>query len=277
MKKILLFLFLIPSFSFSQKMNCCKKSSTESFALLSKDNGFVSEHLSPLPINFVPLIGEMTTIKCKTGESTNAFVVKSQTPSKNWLFIFHEWWGLNDYIKQEAEKIAKELPNVNIIALDLYDGSIATDPEAARSLMEKTTDIRSRKIINCAIENAGATAKIATLGWCMGGGWSLQASLMTGKKSNGCVMYYGMPETDIEKLKKIETDVLGIFAVKDEWITPQVVESFESNMKQAGKTLTVKNYDTAHAFANPSNPKFDKQASAEAYTEMINYLKNKMK
>ncbi len=277
MKKILVILLLIPTFSFSQKMSCCKMSSTESFAILSNDAGFVSEHLSPLPFIFIPMSGEMTSIKCSTGEGTHAFIVKSKTASNNWLFIFHEWWGLNDYIKQEAEKIALELPNVNIMALDLYDGSIATDPETAKGLMEKTTDKRSREIINCALEYTGDKAKIATLGWCMGGGWSLQTSLIAGKKANGCVMYYGMPEQDIEKLKKLETDVLGIFALKDEWITTQVVTDFESNMKKAGKTLTVKNYETAHAFANPSNPKFDKQASSDAYTLMINYLKSKMK
>ena len=252
-------------------------SSTESFAKLSKDADFVSEHLSPLPINFVPLSGEMTTLKCSKGENTNAFLIKSKIASNNWLFIFHEWWGLNDYIKQEAEKIAIELPNVNIIALDLYDGSLASDPETAKGLMEKTTDERSRDIINCAFEYTGSKAKIATLGWCMGGGWSLQASLMAGKKAIGCILYYGMPETDIQKLKKIETDVLGIFALKDEWITPQVVENFQSNMKEAGKTLTVKNYEAGHAFANPSNPKFDKIAASDAYTLMINYLKNKTK
>ncbi len=277
MKKILVILLFIPAFSFSQKMSCCKMSSTESFAILSQDADFVSEHLSPLPFNFVPVLGEMQNLKCATGESTNAFIVKSKIASNNWLFIFHEWWGLNDYIKQEAEKIAVELPNVNIIALDLYDGSVATDPETAKGLMEKTTDKRSREIINCAFEYTGANAKIVTLGWCMGGGWSLQASLIAGKKANGCVMYYGMPEPDIEKLKKLETDVLGIFALKDEWITTQVVADFELNMKKAGKTLTVKNYDTGHAFANPSNPKFDKQASSDAYAHMINYLKSKMK
>ena len=81
-------------------------------------------------------------------------------------------------------------------------------------------------------------------------------------------MYYGMPEKDVEKLKTLNTDVLGFFAGKEKFITKAIVEEFAKNMATAGKTLDYKIYDAEHAFANPSNPNFDKDASAEAYQNL---------
>ena len=86
-----------------------------------------------------------------------------------------------------------------------------------------------------------------------------------------------MPETDLTKLKKLNGDVLGLFAGRDEWITPKVVAAFEQNMKDAGKKLTVKSYDADHAFANPSNPKHNKEASADANAKALAFLKERLK
>jgi carboxymethylenebutenolidase len=86
-------------------------------------------------------------------------------------------------------------------------------------------------------------------------------------------MYYGMPELDVAKLKSLNGPVLGIFGKKDGWINPEKVKEFEAAMKKASKKLTVKMYDADHAFANPSNPKFDKVASADAHAAAVSFLK----
>jgi carboxymethylenebutenolidase len=86
-----------------------------------------------------------------------------------------------------------------------------------------------------------------------------------------------MPETDISKLKQLNGDVLGLFASKDEWINEKVVSQFEENMKEAGKQLTVKTYDAVHAFANPSNPKHDREATADAHKLAIAFLRERLK
>src|SRR3954469_12381980 len=122
MKKLLLLLALFPVLTFAQHKSCCAPSSTETFAQLSTDEKFSSSHESPLPFAFTAAKGKMVTYKASDGNATSAFEILSAEKSNQWLIVFHEWWGLNDYIKQEAEKLAEELPNVNVIAVDLYDG-----------------------------------------------------------------------------------------------------------------------------------------------------------
>jgi len=128
-----------------------------------------------------------------------------------------------------------------------------------------------------ALAYVGKEAKIYTIGWCFGGGWSFQASLLAGKQAAGCVMYYGQPEKDQTKLKALNTDVLFIAATQNQWINKEVVSTFEKDMKSAGKKLTVKNYEADHAFANPSNPKFSKVLAAEAYSQTLAFFRAHLK
>ena len=93
------------------------------------------------------------------------------------------------------------------------------------------------------------------------------------QQTAACVVYYGMPEFDVERLKTLNGPVLGIFAKQDEWITPEKVQEFEKAMKQAKKQVTIKTYDAVHAFANPSNPKYDKKAASEARKLTIEFFK----
>lgn len=88
-------------------------------------------------------------------------------------------------------------------------------------------------------------------------------------------MYYGMPVKDVEKLKTLNTDVLGLFAT-EQWISKSVIEEFAANMKTAGKSLNYKIFEAEHAFANPSNPKYDEAKAKEAYGMAIEYLKKKL-
>jgi carboxymethylenebutenolidase len=143
--------------------------------------------------------------------------------------------------------------------------------------MQAAKPERLNAIIEGAFKFVGKNAKVATIGWCFGGAQALNAALLGGKQTVGCVMYYGMPEKDINRLKTLNSDVLGIFAAKEEWISPKVVAEFEANMKKAGKTVTVKSYDALHAFANPSNPNYDKAATEEASKLSTDYLKARLK
>jgi len=286
MKKLfflLIFLFGTLSLASAQSnmMACCVKpaggpSATEAFAMLASNDAFVGGHDAPLPYTYQGA-GDMITYKTPDGQTAKAFAIKSSTPSSKYLFVIHEWWGLNDYIKREAATFAQELPGVNVIALDLYDGKVATAPSEAGQLMQSVKTDRAQAIIKGAMQYAGPKAQIASIGWCFGGGWSLQTALLAGKQAVGCVMYYGMPEKDVAKLKTLNTDVLGIFALQDQSISPAVVAQFEKDMAAAGKKLTVKNYDAVHAFANPSNPKYNKAYADEAHQLALAYLKKNFK
>jgi len=143
--------------------------------------------------------------------------------------------------------------------------------------MQAVKTERAAAIIKGAEMYAGPKAQFASVGWCFGGGWSLQSALLGGKQTVGCVMYYGMPEKDVAKLKTLNSDVLGLFAEQDKWINPEVVKQFEKDMAAAGKKVTVKEYPADHAFANPSNPKYNKELAADAHQKALAYLKARLK
>ncbi|HNP19556.1 MAG TPA: dienelactone hydrolase family protein [Fulvivirga sp.] len=253
----------------------CHSPATESFAVFASNKDFNKEHALPKPFVYKSETGKMISFRTPDGKTGNAFFI-AEEESDNYVFVIHEWWGLNDYIKKEADKIHTDL-GVNVIALDLYDGKIATTRDKAGEYMGAVKTDRAKAIIEGAIEFAGDNANIGTIGWCFGGGWSLQTALMAGDKAVACVMYYGMPEKDVTVLKTLNAPVLGIFAKKDGWITPQVVDNFKKNMADAGKELDVKMYDAVHAFANPSNPDYDKEASADAYQYALDLFKENFK
>ncbi len=219
----------------------------------------------------------MVSFHCKDGADGHAYMLSAASKSDKYVFMIHEWWGLNDYIKKEAESLQAELgSDVNICALDLYDGKVATTREAAGKYMQEANETRIRAIVSGAIEMVGPKAHVATVGWCFGGGWSMQTTLMLGKQAAGCVMYYGMPETDDKKLSDLNVPVLFIHAKKDKWINDDVVKAFEERMKRLSKTLSVKSYDADHAFANPSNPIFDKDAASDAHAKCVAFLKERL-
>lgn len=280
MKKLLIAAAIFISASaFAQHPSCCSMSNvTAKNAELAMNDAFVQTHAEPLPFVLENAKGTMIEFPTADGKAGKAYFIKAAGKSKKYLFVIHEWWGLNDHIKKEADKYASDLKDVNIIALDLYDGNTASNREDAAKLMGGMSDARARAIVNGALAFAGKKAKVATVGWCFGGAWSLQTAIEGGKKVKGCVMYYGFPEMNIEKLKKLETDVLGIFAEKDAFISVETVKQFEQKVKEAGKTITVYNYVAVHAFANPSNPDFNEQATKDAYeNKVLPYLKAHLK
>lgn len=283
MKKLLLLLAAACTFrsaATQSALSCCARpataSATEAFAMLATDKDFSGGHDAPLPYSYEG-DGQMVEFKTTDGQTGHGFEIKSARPSNKYLFVIHEWWGLNDYIKRESAMYAQEMPGVNVIALDLYDGQVATTPEEASKLMQGVKTERAAAIIKGAELYAGPRAEFASIGWCFGGGWSLQAALLGGKQTVGCVMYYGMPEKEVAKLKTLHSDVLGLFAEQDKWINPEVVKQFEKDMAAAGKKVTVKEYPADHAFANPSNPKYNKELAADAHQKALAYLKARLK
>jgi carboxymethylenebutenolidase len=281
MKKLLLITLLIAGslmgFAQSKVLCCGNPSVTQQFAMLASNKNFRMAHLNPSKTHFQSSIGEVITYKTSDGKDASAYLLKAKKPTNNYLLVIHEWWGLNDFVKKESEKLYNDIGNVNVIALDLYDGKVATTREEAGKFMQGVKDDRAEAIISGAIAYAGPKAHIATLGWCFGGGWSLQSSLLAGNQAVACVMYYGMPEQDVNKLKTLHTDVLGNFANKDQWINPKVVAKFGDDMKAAGKKLYVHQYDADHGFANPSSPIYDSAATKEAYGYTLTFLKARLK
>jgi len=255
----------------------CHTSSTDKFAMFASNKKFNSMHLEPLAYTHVSASGGKM-IKIKTdGAEANAYLLEAKTKTNNWIFVFQEWWGLNDNIKREAENLYNDLGNVNVLALDMYDGKLATNRDDAGKYMGEFKQERGNAIVKGALAYVGPNAKIGTIGWCFGGGQSMQAALNAGKQAAACVIYYGMPEENLDRLKGLNCDVLDVFAMQDQWINADVTAKFEKNMTAAGKKLTVKSYDADHAFANPSNPKHNKEATSDAYKNSVEFLKARLK
>ena len=245
-------------------------------ACRASDENFLRSHDLPLPYHAIDLAGSMISFPCAGGANGSAYLSASTQHPGKVILMFHEFWGLNDYIKTEADNLSKEL-GITVCAIDLYDGKIGATREEAGKLMQGLTQQRGNSLIDGAVTYFGKDVHFGTIGWCMGGGWSQQAALRAGKQADACVIYYGMPETDPEKLKSLHADVLGIFGNKDKWITPKVVDEYKVAMKKAGKKLTLHQYDADHGFANPSNPNHDKSSTDDAHIFVVAFLKRVMK
>jgi carboxymethylenebutenolidase len=254
-------------------ISCFNAETSELIQMDAAKQGFAELHQNPNYYKLENPLGQTVTFAAADGVDAQGYFIAAKKKSKKWLFVIQEFWGLNDYIKKEAETFYTELGDVNVIALDMYDGKVATVRDSAAALMRNAKKERLENIVKAALAYAGTDAKIYTVGWCFGGGWSLQASILAGKQASGCVMYYGRPETDVERLKTLNTDVIGFFGNLDKGINPEAVTKFEENMKAAGKNLAVHRYEAGHGFANPSNPVFNKDAAADAHTKALAFLK----
>ena len=143
--------------------------------------------------------------------------------------------------------------------------------------MQGADENRINEIINSTLDQLPANAKVATIGWCFGGGWSLKTALAAGDKTVATVMYYGMPLEDVEKLKSLKSDVLFVWPNQDQWIKEEVVNKFKTNMAAAEKELEVLTFDADHAFANPSSEKHIETVAQEANAAALGYLKERLK
>lgn len=246
----------------------------DDMAVFASDPAFQALHSAPLPLDYAEM-GKSVSFKTPDGTDAKGYLIKAKKKSKKWLFVYQEWWGLNEYIKRQSDTFYNDLGGeVNVLALDMYDGKSTADPQEAAKLIQSVQETRLENIVKGAIKYAGKKAKIANVGWCFGGGWSLKSALIGGKQNIGSIIYYGMPVRDVEKLKTLHSDVLGIFAT-EERISKAVIEEFAANMKAAGKSLEYKIFPGVHGFANPSNPKYDEALAKEAYTMALGYLKKK--
>ncbi|MTI20540.1 dienelactone hydrolase family protein, partial [Fulvivirga sp. RKSG066] len=276
MKKLILSflpMFFATLLMAQDNITICHTPATESFALFASNKDFNADHREPLPYIHQSEVGKMITYKTNNGPDANAYMLEAKVTTDSYLYVIHEWWGLNEHIKKQAEKLYDDLGGVvNVIALDLYDGKTADTREKASELMSSVKTDRAKAIVEGGLAMAGSGSDVATIGWCFGGGWSLQTAIMAGDALRGCVMYYGMPEKDVNRLEKLNGPVLAIFAEQDGWITPEVADQFKANMAEADQELTVKMYDAKHAFANPSNPDYNKEAADDAYKLALGFL-----
>ena len=193
------------------------------------------------------------------GEAGSGFLAVPNKAPAGALVLIHEWWGLNDQIKA----VAREFADAGYLALavDLYGGKVATSAEEAMAAMKAVDPAKATATLVAAVDylrgHEKGNGKVGTVGWCFGGGWSLNASLAT--PVDATVVYYGNVARKADDLGKLEGPVLGHFGTLDQNIDKEMVSGFEAEMEKAGKTasLTVHWYEANHAFANPTGARYD--------------------
>jgi carboxymethylenebutenolidase len=197
------------------------------------------------------------------------------------IIVIHEWWGLNDWVKEQASKLADQ--GYAVLAIDLYRGKVATTPEMAHEIMRGVPEDRAKRDLHAAFQFLQAQSnvrkdRIGAIGWCMGGGYSLDVALQEPSLAAD-VINYGHLATDPESLKKINATILGLFGGQDQGITPDDVHKFEAAMKQQGKKIDVKIYDDAgHGFENPNNKTGYRPAdAADAWKRTVSFLAENLK
>jgi carboxymethylenebutenolidase len=197
------------------------------------------------------------------------------------VVVIHEWWGLNDHIKHYADRFAAD--GYAALAVDLYHGTVAKTPDEAMKAMKaaaadenqaRASLLRAHQFLK---DDARVKAsKRGCIGWCFGGGCSLQLALAA-PDLDAAVMYYGKMELDPAKLKSLHAPVLGIFGTEDPSFPPEMVQKFAAAMKAAGKELVLRTYPAKHAFANPSGQNYDQENAAKAWAETRAFLAEHLK
>lgn len=223
------------------------------------------------------------TVTYKSGDETvSGYIALPDGGGKHpAIIVIHEWWGLNDWVKQQAQNFAGQ--GYVALAVDLYRGKSGTTADEAHILMRGLPDDRGLRDLEAAFAYLASRpevnpAKIGSIGWCMGGGWSIKLAESQPKLAAFVVNYGSLP-TDPAIIAKIQAPMLGNFGADDKGIPPESVRTFENAMKSAGKTENVKIYDGAgHAFQNPNNkdgyrPEATKDADQRIDAFFAKYLK----
>jgi carboxymethylenebutenolidase len=196
------------------------------------------------------------------------------------VIMIHEWWGLNEYIKNQADILAKE--GYVVLAVDLYQGEIATTSDRSRELSSSVRNNPASAIDNLksAVNYVKSLeivddSKVASLGWCFGGDWSLQLAVNSSSENPlaATIVYYGRPVIDNASISSIDWPILGIFGDQDQAISVESVKQFASALNASGITNEIYLYDgVGHAFANPSGDNYAPKETADAWQKTIGFL-----
>lgn len=197
------------------------------------------------------------------------------------LIVIHEWWGLNDNIRQTAERLAAE--GYVALAVDLYRGESGATPKDAMRLMQAlNADVSAgRENLAAAYEylrDVTGAEKIGSVGWCLGGRWSLQAALRMPEQLDATVIYYGGVTDDKAQLATLQMPILGLFAGTDPIVPPDTVIAFRDALAELGKDADIHIYEGAkHAFSNPSGMAYDAAAAEDAWEKTTAFLARHLK
>jgi len=223
------------------------------------------------------------TVQFPSGKDTiGGFLATPEKPGRYpGLIVVHEWWGLNDWVKEQTVKLASQ--GFVALAVDLYRGKVATDASEAHELSRGLPNDRAvldlmAGIVYLASRNDVDRGRIGTIGWCMGGGFAVQLAAHV-PRLGACVVNYGALPTDPNELQNIGAPILGNFGADDRGITPADVQAFQKTMETLGRRVDIKIYDGAgHGFENPNNQQgYRPEAAEDAWNRTVAFLNKALK
>ena len=216
---------------------------------------------------------QQVSITTSGGRTVNASLALPSAAKAPTILLVHEWWGLNNQIKAVAAEFAKE--GYVALAIDLYNGKSSGDASEARRYMQAVKPAQATDTLSSWIAwlraHARGNGKVATIGWCFGGGWSLNASLAA--PVDATVIFYGNVAKKAAQLSELAGPVQGHFATRDGFINKPMVEGFVREMKASGKSLEHHWYEADHGFANPTTGRYDKPDADLAWKRTLAFLK----
>ena len=233
--------------------------------------------LALLAASVAPAAEQAVTFKSGSENAMGVLVTPEGKGPFPGVIVVQEWWGLNDWVKQQARALAKE--GYLALAVDLYRGKSTDKQEEAHQLMMGLPQDRAIRDLQAAYADLQSRPdvkkdRIGVIGWCMGGRYTLLLATVEPTLS-AAVAYYGAPPTDLSAIGAIKAPVMGNYGGEDKGPAPDQVRAFEDLMKKAGKTIDVKIYPGAgHAFANEFNPwgGYRKEAAADAWARSTAFL-----
>ena len=192
------------------------------------------------------------------------------------ILVIHEWWGLNEGVRAMANRLAGL--GYIVLAVDLFGGETAATPADARKLMLRVVenpDVATENIRQAYefLRDTAGAPRIASLGWCFGGGWSLNAALLFPNELNAAVIYYGQVTDNEANLRRLNVPILGIFGNEDRAIPVESVKSFEKALMNLEKNYDIEIYPgVGHAFANPTGTNYNAEAAGKAWEKTVAFL-----
>jgi len=197
------------------------------------------------------------------------------------IVVIQEWWGLNDWVKQQASDLAAQ--GYETLAVDLYRGKVATTRDEAHELMNGLPPERAMRDLKAAVAYLKSQPnvnpdRIGAIGWCMGGGYSAQLAVAEPTLVAAVVNYGQLPDSSADT-SAIKAKMLGNFGGKDQGIPPDAVNKFADQMKAAGNPVDFKIYpDAGHGFQNPVNKSgYNPQATADAKKRISDFFAKTLK
>jgi carboxymethylenebutenolidase len=221
--------------------------------------------------------GATIPLKTKNGHSFQVYVNGPKDASRGILLI-HGWWGLNDQVRSWADKFASL--NYRVMAIDLYNGNVATTPDKARTYMNTVKQSEANKKFSASLEALQKPGrKLAIMGWSFGATQALQAALVSPEKISAIVMYYpfGKIIKSGNNVASLNGPILVIRAKLDSQSNIEETTHFIRSVKESGKSILEYTYDAKHGFANPSVKHYSAQASEAAWLKTTEFLGNHLK